>query len=171
MDLTSIWRKAQHNTGLSQKEMAYGAHMSKSAINNYLNHGNTPDGAAIDLARSFDDYETRMAVASQLLEIWRLFDGKKFRHDPSAIDAFAEFEEEERDLAYKNDQVRKLLATDELDQQAIKQLIDFQYQEMDALLMRMTEFNAISLRTGITPMEMFKRRIHYYVKEGYIKEV
>ncbi|WP_156403527.1 hypothetical protein [Loigolactobacillus coryniformis] len=28
MDLTRIWRKAQHNTGLSQKEMAYGAHMT-----------------------------------------------------------------------------------------------------------------------------------------------
>lgn len=156
-------------SGKTQKEIAIDSGLSRSAINNYYHDTNVKPNEAVMVANSADDFELNMEIASQLFGIFKLMDGKKLNGNALTIDAYTELEEREQQQRYERDNIRTLLRDRPLDKSEAAVLNEYALDDMDALIMRLTRFNAECLKLGVTPMDLFKEKRQEYEKKEYME--
>ncbi|WP_282803653.1 helix-turn-helix domain-containing protein [Secundilactobacillus kimchicus] len=168
MNFSKTFRKGARKKGIEQTWLATKIHVAKSTLNGYFNGENTPLDNAVKITKEFDDFETSMSFANQVLGLFKLFTGPRFKHDVLSIDAFTAKEDSEADEAYARDHIRWLLADEDLSHEKKKALENFGAEDLDNILMHLERLDKICERTGITPMAMFARRMPYYVKQGYM---
>ncbi|BCX31463.1 hypothetical protein LTWDN19_20300 [Latilactobacillus curvatus] len=156
-------------SGKTQKEIAIDSGLSRSAINNYSHNTNVKPNEAVMVANSADDFELNMEIASQLFGIFKLMDGKKLNGNALTIDAYTELEEREQQQRYERDNIRTLLRDGPLDKSEAAVLNEYALDDMDALIMRLTRFNAECLKLGVTPMDLFKEKRQEYEKKEYME--
>lgn len=158
-----------NRSGRTQKELAINSGLSRSAINNYFHGTNVKPNESVMVADAADDFELNMEIASQLFGIFKLMDGKKLNGDALTIDAYTELEEREQQERYTKDKIRTLLRDGPLDHAEKVVLNDYVLDDMDALIMRLTRFDAECSKLGVTPMDLFKKKRREYEQKQYME--
>ncbi|MGV0167147.1 hypothetical protein ACRYI5_00945 [Furfurilactobacillus sp. WILCCON 0119] len=156
---------------LNQKAVGLSSGVNKSSVSNAAKGVQVSTENMVKMANGINDYEATLSVAYELLRVLPLFNGSAFRHEALAVDAFSEQEERERQEAYVTDQVRTLLATGHLDHKQREQLHHYVGEEMDSLLMLLTDFVYACRLLDVNPSDLYDERKGEYLKKGYIKEV
>ncbi|WP_076645645.1 hypothetical protein [Latilactobacillus sakei] len=155
-------------SGKTQKELTIEADISRSSMSNYVNGTNVRPNEAVMVAQAANDFELSMEIASQFFGIFKLMDGEKL-NNALEIDAFTEMEEREQHNRYTKDNVRTLLRDSPLNEQEQIILREYVLDDMDALIMRLTRFNAECLKLGVTPMALFDVKREEYVEKHYME--
>ncbi|MSD84254.1 hypothetical protein GKC31_07070 [Lactobacillus curvatus] len=169
VNLANPLAKYLTRSGRTQKEIAIDSGLSRSSINNYFHGTNVKPNESVVVANVANDFELNMEIASQLFGIFKLMDGKKLNGDALTIDAYTELEEREQQERYTRDHIRTLLRDGPLDHAEKVVLNDYALDDMDALIMRLTRFNAECIKLGVTPMDLFKKKRREYEQKQYME--
>lgn len=171
MDISVALHKAEKKLGITPKTIQVDTKnkYSKSTVYNWFGGSNIKATDAVEVSKAICDFATANDLASQFFGIFRLLDGDKFREDSISVEAFAEFEEQEKLEAFSKYHVRKLLASNSLSREEQKDLYDSACELLDSLLMNYKLLVLICEEQHIDLWDVYKERRKYYINAGYVE--
>ncbi len=158
---------------LKKKELARKSHFSSQTITDWT--GGNPKPVTINnaeiLSKELNDSKFTLTVAHKFLGILKGLDGDLFNTDsPNDLEILGEQEEEERIIRKREAQrilaKRKNKITPD-DQQV---LITYANEFLDEIIIELTIVISIFKISGLSLMDAVKKRMPYWVRQGYMKK-
>ncbi|KRM79444.1 hypothetical protein FC84_GL001623 [Lapidilactobacillus dextrinicus DSM 20335] len=171
MDISKALHRVEKRLNVTPKVVQTDTHnkYSKSTIYNWWGGSNIKANDAVEVSKAIKDFATANDLASQFFGIFRMLDGDKFKEDALSVEAFAEFEEQEKVDAFSKYHVRKLLASSDLTHAEQKDLYDSACELLDSLLMNYKLLVLICEEQHIDLWDVYKERRKYYINAGYVE--
>lgn len=171
MDVSTTLHRVEKKLGVTPKAIQSDlkGKASKSTVYNWFGGSNMKAGDAVEVSKVIHDFATANDLAAQFFGIFRMLDGDKFKEDALSVEAFAEFEEQEKLEAFSKFHVRKLLASNNLNRAEQKDLYDSACELLDSLLMNYKLLVLICEEQHIDLWDVYKERRKYYINAGYVE--
>lgn len=177
MDIPTILKDGMKRKSISQKMVAINNHFTRATASNYLKPGyQIPKDEAITIAKSIDDYPTKMNVAFALLGTLPMLNGSRVSNSAIGAKSFADIEEKEEKAKYSDEEIARILGSsredvrDHMSRKDIDKLRKWIDEYLDEILMEVMVFNRSCDLIGVSQTDIINERLKLYVKERYMKE-
>lgn len=171
MILSKPLKKAAHDTGLTQKEIAKKTFLAYTTTNGHFNGYPVTTDNAVLYNIALNNHDLAFTISQEMLGLMGLVDGCQIKKDALALNAFQRREAKQRKEVEAEREIACILGTtvSELTEKQKADLLCHSIEFADEILFEMSQLCRELEMIGMSFMDLMKQKIPYWKQQNWIE--